>query len=61
MFLHSFRKSHKSMRRKEAGNCLPYGVWRRLAALRSWKLLSLEHTHKHLQCSRSGELSLPDT
>lgn len=35
MFLHSFRKSHKSVRRRKAGNCLPYGIWRRLAALRS--------------------------
>lgn len=60
MFLHSFRKSHKSMRRKQAGNCSPYGVWRRLAAL-SWKLLNLEHAHRHVQLSTSGELSLPDT
>lgn len=58
MFLHSFRRSHISMRRKKAGNCLPYGVWRRLAALRSWKILSLEYVHKHAQF---GELSLPDT
>lgn len=61
MFLHSFRKSYKSTRRKKAGNCLPHGDWKRLAALRSWKLLSLEHAHKHVQFSRSGELSLPDT